>query len=62
MPTRGNLNTGVNLKGSGKLIDKMANVSIFSGNFFHFIETKKICLSNDGEQFLGKNLGGNNYD
>ncbi len=28
-------------KGSGKLIDTMANVSIFSGNFFHLAETKK---------------------
>ena len=28
-------------EGSGKKIDIMANVSIFSGNFFHFVESEK---------------------
>ena len=33
--------TNKRTKGSGKLIDTVAYVSIFSGNFFHFVKTKK---------------------
>ncbi len=31
-------------KGSGKLNDTMANVSIFRGNFFHFVKNKKYAF------------------
>ncbi len=34
----------MNIEGSGKLIDTMANVSLFSGNFFHFVKTKKYAF------------------
>ncbi len=37
-------NSDLNLQGSGKLINTMANVSIFFGNFFHFAKTKKYAF------------------
>ncbi len=41
-------------KGSGKLIDTMANVSIFSGNFFHFVKSKKYAFQMMSTNFKGK--------
>ncbi len=39
----------------------MANVSIFGGNFFHYVEIEKSAFSNIAHQVSGKNLSGNDY-
>ncbi len=38
----------------------MANVLIFSGNFFHFVKMKKYAFQMMVNNFR-ENLGGNNY-
>ncbi len=51
----------INIKDSGKKIDTMANVSIFCGNFFNWLEIEKYAFSFDIHPLLDQSTCGNYY-